>query len=435
MEQYISSIITDSDLNNIRAGEFNVLRAPRGYGKTEFMFDDRILKLAREKKHVLYLIHNKLTRNAIAAKYPDKAKVFDDCNCNGWFLHRRKGLWTTEEDENFVHVMCYQTFAALLRNEGYDWLDDIDLIVWDEFDDIKCFYEKDVKKLRDLLPNFSRERLIAILQEGNSKSNVNFVYQIKTYILDPAKIKLLAISATPENAAEYFRDYINYIFDGKLQEKYSAKDTIYIKDVIDAMDEGIIHTGRKYWCLVKTIHEGFQIAKNGEKHGFKPLVLWSDANPDWSHLMTAERKEALKLLREQGMVPPQYDMVIITTVGSRGINIYDKTYQDWICNSTEYEDIGQYLRARFCPEREYLLEKTRGMVDFIQNGFSVSYYTWHSVKELKELLKEKPIYSKDMNKRVKLTTIQAVAKEYPELFEKRTYGRAKTTQYRIKPAE
>jgi len=27
--------------------------------------------------------------------------------------------------------MCYQTFAALLRNEGIDWLDDIDLIVWD----------------------------------------------------------------------------------------------------------------------------------------------------------------------------------------------------------------------------------------------------------------------------------------------------------------
>jgi len=43
----------------------------------------------------------------IAELHPDKAKVFADNNYNGWFDHRRKGIWTTEEDENYVHVMCY----------------------------------------------------------------------------------------------------------------------------------------------------------------------------------------------------------------------------------------------------------------------------------------------------------------------------------------
>ena len=60
--------------------------------------------------------------------------------------------------------MCYQTFAALLRNEGIDWLDDIDLIVWDEFDDFRPYYEKEVSVVKKVLPDFSREKLIALLQ-------------------------------------------------------------------------------------------------------------------------------------------------------------------------------------------------------------------------------------------------------------------------------
>ena len=32
-------IITDDDLDNIKPGCFNILTAPRGWGKTTFMFD------------------------------------------------------------------------------------------------------------------------------------------------------------------------------------------------------------------------------------------------------------------------------------------------------------------------------------------------------------------------------------------------------------
>ena len=200
MEQFLSQLIQPEDIEKIKPGEFNVLRAPRGSGKTTFMFDDKILELARAKKHILYLIQNTSTRDFIAARHNDKAKVFTDCNYNGWFSKRRekKGVWTAEEDEDFVHVMCYQTFAALLRNEGTDWLDDIDLIVWDEFDDIKGYYEKEVEKIKKVLPDFSSAQLVALLQEGSSRSIVNFIYQVKKFILEPAKLRLLAISATPE---------------------------------------------------------------------------------------------------------------------------------------------------------------------------------------------------------------------------------------------
>lgn len=195
-------------------GSFNILKAPRGWGKTTFMFDERILSFARAKKHVLYLIHNTLMRDKIVADNAEVATVFDNVGIDIWFDYRNKQFWNPEEDDDRVHVMCYQTFAALIRKEGYRWLDDIDLIIWDEFDDIHTYYRKEIQSLKKALPNFSEERLAALLQEGKPNSLVNFIYQIKTHVLDPKKITLLAISASPERAAILFREYINYILKG-----------------------------------------------------------------------------------------------------------------------------------------------------------------------------------------------------------------------------
>lgn len=56
MTQYLANIITQQEIDTIQPGQFNVIKAPCGTGKTTFMFDDRILQFSRAKKHVLYLI-------------------------------------------------------------------------------------------------------------------------------------------------------------------------------------------------------------------------------------------------------------------------------------------------------------------------------------------------------------------------------------------
>ena len=434
LQQYISEIITQEELDTIKPGAFNILQAPRGWGKTTFMFDERILEFSRAKKHVLYLIHNTLMRDKIAADNPDKAVILDSSDStDAWFDYRNKKIWNPELDDDRVHVMCYQTFAALLRKEGVKWLNDIDLIIWDEFDDIHGFYKKEIQTLKKSLPNFSEERLAALLQDGKPNSIVNFVYQIKTAILDPGKIILLAISASPERAALYFSDYINYILKGQLEEKFHALETEYINDVCGAIKDGTIAPGRKYWCFTTYITDGFRIERMACTHGFNVLVLWSERNEEWKHLMTPERKEALRRIEREEDLPEEYDMVIITAAGARGFSVYDTSFQDWICDSTEYEAITQYMRARFCPARQYLLNGAKGLVDFVQKGFSADYYEWHTLEELRELIQEKPVFSKD-DKCKKLLSFNAIKKEYPDLFESRKYGKARLTQYRIKPA-
>ena len=107
MRQFLSQIITDDDLSKIQPGAFNILAAPRGWGKTTLMFDERILKLAREKKHIIYLIHNKSSRDAIVEGHSNVAKVFTDKDMDGWFVHRQNKFWTSEDDVNYIHVMWH----------------------------------------------------------------------------------------------------------------------------------------------------------------------------------------------------------------------------------------------------------------------------------------------------------------------------------------
>lgn len=401
------------------------------------MFDDRILNFARAKKHVLYLIHNKVTRDFIAATHGDKARVFADNNYNGWFdkRHEGKGIWTSQQDEDYVHVMCYQTFAALLRNEGIDWLDDIDLIVWDEFDDFRPYYEKEVSVVKKVLPDFSREKLIALLQQGKSTSVVNFIYQIKTLILEPAQIRLIAISATPQFAAAYFSEYINYILTGQLENYYDAKATYYIEDVVEALRDGTLAPKQncRYWCYTKYVHQALRIEAAARAVGHKVISLWSENNPDHKKEYTEQKAAVTAVIRDEHRVPQPYTFIITTGVLGRGVDIYDMSIQDWICNSKDYEQIVQSSRARFSPERRYLLEGTRGWVEFVQNGFAAEYYQWTSVDQLKQLLQNHPVFTKGSDAK-QITTIPALKKEYNERLEARKYGRARLTQYRIRPA-
>ena len=437
MDQYISNVITEKDLNGILPGQFNVLCAPCGSGKTTFMFDDRILNFARAKKHILYLIHNTVTRDFIAKTHFDKARVYDDHNSSIWLESRedpKRKLWSVEgeDDEDYVHVMCYQTFAALIRKGGIKWLDDIDLIVWDEFDDFRGFYETEVKQLKKLLPNFSREKLVALLQEGRSTSVVNFIYQLKVSVLDPGKIRLIAVSASPEMAAGYFQSYLHYILSGKLECIYDAKATLFISGVKEALLQGCFTHDKfhRYWCFTKYIGEGREIESAARRAGFNVILLWSENNSKYRSQYSDEKRLVTKAIRDEHIVPNKYDFIITTGVLGRGIDVYDTSIQDWICDSTDYEDVIQFNRARFAPERQYLLEPVRGFVNFIRDGFNVEFYEWHNKEEIQDLINKYPVF-KPNSESSRIVTFSEFKKEYEESLEKRKYGRNKIMQYRL----
>lgn len=429
--EYLSEIIKPEEIQSIQPGKFNVLKAPRGAGKTTFMFDERILSFARDKKHVIYLIHNKMSRDAIVAKHGDKAIIYE--NNLEWLWNRTPNSFGVEQDEDYVHVMCYQTFSALLKNHGTDWLDDIDLIVWDEFDDIRKYLIKEVNELKKKLPNFSQEKISALLEEGNGGSLSSFIYKIKNVILDPARITLLAISATPELAANLFADYLNYIIQGKIENVFDAQQTLYIESVANALQSGLVKPGEghKFWCYTKYINSILRIETLAREAGFNVLSLWSRDNPNYKQLWTEEKTIGFNSIMKEGLIPPQYDFVIVNEVVGRSIDVIDTNYQDWICNSCVYEDIGQFIRARFSPERKYLLKSTKPTItiDVQSSEIPAIYYDWHSVSELREIIKGNPLY--DETGKAFLVWNQA-RKFYEDKIEFRRYGKKQESQYRFK---
>jgi len=90
------------------------------------------------------------------------------------------------------------------------------------------------------------------------------------------------------------------------------------------------------------------------------------------------------------------------------------------------------MRARFSPERQYLLEGAKGLVEFIQHGFPIEYYEWHTIAEVKQLLAATPIFTDEIQPK-KITTAAALKRAYPDRVETRKFGTAHITQYRIKP--
>ena len=432
--KFLTEIIQDDDLERIKPGSFNILVAPRGWGKTTFAFDPRVLKFARDKKHIVYLVHTKTMRDNICMRQPDIAIPLLDADSLGWLTHRNKNRWTTEEDENKIHVMCYQTFAAILRRDT-EWLEDIDLIVWDEFDDVYQYYQNEIEHVRREFPDLKDDRLAALLQEGKHTSVVSFIYQIQSIILEPARIRLLAISATPEAAAPIFGDCVNYILHGKLQEIYDARETIYIESIAAAAQSGMITPDKNMcpWIYTSRITDVMRLAELFKGCGFNVLTLWSYDNPAWRDYVTQEQRESIKIVHSTGFVPDKYNCVITNQVTGRGIDIYDERFQDWLCDSQSYADIGQFIRARYQPERKYILAKARGLIEFVREDghFPACYYVWHTKDEMKELLIASPIYTRDFSKQ--LTTWLAVKREWGEViqFEERLYGAKHVKQYRI----
>ena len=109
---------------------------------------------------------------------------------------------------------------------------------------------------------------------------MNFVYQIKELILDSSDICLIAISATPEFAAVYFQEYLNYILKGRLENKFDALETIFIDNVIAAIKDGrlIPAPGRRYWCYTRYITNALRIEAAARCAHFNTISLWSEEN-------------------------------------------------------------------------------------------------------------------------------------------------------------
>ena len=171
----ISQLITDP--NRIRAGRINIIDAPVSAGKTTFALTT-LPKWAGNPERILYLIDTtngemRIQRNILSVNRIEYA----------FYEYGTKRTWG--ESNNSVRdrmpVMTYAGFGAeMLKKERFPW-ERFDYIICDEMQNLVRYQEFD-KKSQNV--NEAEKALLKIAAEG--------------------RIKIIAMSATPQKIRERF---------------------------------------------------------------------------------------------------------------------------------------------------------------------------------------------------------------------------------------
>ena len=104
-----------------------------------------------------------------------------------------------------------------------------------------------------------------------------------------------------------------------------------------------------YWCFSPFIEPNRSLVQLANNQGFKAIELHSTNNLDKP--MDAEQTRVYNAIITTGMVPLDYDFVIVNKALARGITIRDKRFDNVIINSVNTEDRIQAARQTFNYQR------------------------------------------------------------------------------------
>ena len=125
-----------------RRGDYNILDCGIRTGKTYWAINN-LASFTRDGNlnRVLFLTDTTALKDQLIQEYSDSCVEAD----NLW--EHRPGTWTFE-DRKKIGVMCYQKLGQKCISEDLDWLEEIDVICWDECDSIFDFATQAFEKQR-----------------------------------------------------------------------------------------------------------------------------------------------------------------------------------------------------------------------------------------------------------------------------------------------
>lgn len=384
-----------------RRGYYNIIDCGIRTGKTYWAMNN-LVKFTRDNHYnrVLFLVDNNALKNQITTEYKDNCVEIDDI-----WIEQHSSSWGEKIDK--IGIMCYQKLAFLAAQEKLDFLENIDVICWDECDSIFNFAVDAFATARRT--DFARkslsngEVLLAIQTFSTKKEYMPLILLgMWEKLILSGEILCIGLSATPERAKSFYHSLISTSNQGKLDAGYRIANDIYFFNLVEHLKQLKPVPGCGYWCYSPFIEPNQALIPMLRDQGFNPIELHSLENKDKP--MNAEQRRVYFCIESTGMVPMEYDFVIVNRAMERGITIRDKRFNNVIIDSFEREVRKQaprnifpyqtHLKA-FCPEisQEYLnrwmtLEECRGLAQTLcvheldkQNKNTNRIMTWNKLKE------------------------------------------------------
>lgn len=168
-------------------------------------------------------------------------------------------------------------------------------------------------------------------------------------LIEEGRIMCIGLSASPERAYAYYKSLVSASYQGKLEVGYRIANDIYFTNIIQHVNELQPELNKGYWCFSPFIEPNQKLVEAARARGFNAIELHSPNNADKP--MTDEQMRVYNMVVATGMVPPEYDFVIVNKALARGITIIDQRFNHLIIDSVNQVDRIQAARQTFQYQR------------------------------------------------------------------------------------
>lgn len=350
-----TSITTVSDLYNsnqltFTIGQYNIINCGIRTGKTYWAVQNLPVYTRDGKKaRVLFLVDTIALKNQIINEYSDYCCAADE------FWRQTDRQWSLDEDK--IGIMCYQELAIMSTKERYPaFLNQIDVICWDECDSIFDFAASTFAKARKSIftwsDNSNAEILVAIQKYcGNKEYAPLLLLALWEKLLKESRILCIGLSASPERARSYYESLIHASNLGQLEMGYRNSQDIYFLDILEQVKSLTPEEGVGYWCFSPSITNNQSIIRAAKLKGFNAIEIHSKNNTDYP--LSEEQLRVIELIETVGLIPYEYDFVVFTKAFERGISLRDTRFKNLIVDSYYQVDRIQAGRQTF-PYQRYV---------------------------------------------------------------------------------
>lgn len=329
-----------------RRGLYNIIDCGIRTGKTYWAVNN-LQEYTRDGQlfRVLYLVDTNSLKDQILQSYSETCTDADE-------FWEKPSLWG--ETTNKIGIMCYQKLGQYVIQGHLDFLENIDVICWDECDSIFDFAAQAFAKARRT--DFARKdasnaEILSIIQQYSSKKDYMPLILLGAWekIINQGRVLGIGLSASPERARAYYQSLISASNQGKLEAGYRMAADIYFTNVLDHVKELLPEPGHGYWCYSPFIEPNKGIVAAARNQGFKAIEIHSPNNTDKP--MDEEQMRVYNTIVTTGMVPMEYDFIVVNKALARGINIVDRRFDTVIIDSFDAADRIQAARQTFEYQR------------------------------------------------------------------------------------
>lgn len=300
---YLSEII---EKEKPKFGNNNLILSPTGSGKTHFM------KSLIKSQEVLLLV----STTSLKDKFVPKSESVRKELSNRMYSTSRKSVYG--EGNYKILVMTYAQFGEEIKFTN-EFADRYTQIFCDEIHSLLHYY-----KIR------SSDTLLGAIKYLFSESKE----QEKFYFTATDE----HIKKIEKESESLFKDvkvfnYLNHpdIMRHLALSSYKINNLEQVRPHLVARKESFKYFKYKAFAFCKTIQSQLYLKKMMEEEGFKTLVLWSINNDET--LMDDEQLKQREYVLRTGLIPDEYDALIVNSAMQEGWDLLDPKVKLVIMNT------------------------------------------------------------------------------------------------------